>query len=77
MLRRQTREWLRVAAGLLRTGAFPRTPNAEDCALCPFLPACGEEAHGRSARKLDAHAADAAVAAFARLKRQRLDQDLG
>jgi hypothetical protein len=77
MLRRQTREWLRVAAGLLRTGAFPRTPNAEDCALCPFLPACGEAAHGRSARKLDAHAADAAVAAFVRLKRQRLDQDLG
>jgi len=77
MLRRQTRAWLRVAAGLLRAGAFPRTPNAEDCALCPFVPACGEDAHGRSARKLDADAADAAIAAFVRMKRQRLDQDRG
>jgi len=76
-LRRQTRAWLRVAAGLLRAGAFPRTPNAEDCALCPFVPACGEDAHGRSARKLDADAADAAIAAFVRMKRQRLDQDRG
>ncbi len=75
MLRRRTREWLRVAAGLLRLGAFPRTPNAEDCTRCPFLPACGEDAHGRSARKLDADATDAAIAAFVRLKRQRLDQD--
>jgi RecB family exonuclease len=47
MLEGKTREWLKVARGLLRDGAFPRTPRADDCKYCSFKPVCGIRANER------------------------------
>ncbi len=74
-LRRQTREWLAIARRLLSAGAFPRTPNAEDCTYCPFLPACGDGAHQRSAAKLDTLPSDHPLQPFARFKRKRSEDE--
>ena len=74
-LRRQTREWLSIARQLLSAGAFPRTPNVEDCTYCPFLPACGEGAHQRSAAKLNALPSDHPLERFARFKRRRSEEE--
>jgi len=76
LLRRQTREWLSIAHALLRIGAFPRTPNAEDCMFCPFLAACGEGAHRRSADKLNALPSDHPLERFARFKRRRSEDEV-
>ena len=75
VLRRQTREWLGIARQLLSAGAFPRTPNAEDCTYCPFLAACGEGAHQRSAAKLNALPSDHPLERFARFKRKRSEDE--
>jgi RecB family exonuclease len=75
LLRRQTRDWLGIARQLLAAGAFPRTPNVEDCAYCPFLPACGEGAQQRSAVKLNALPSDHPAERFARFKRRRSDEE--
>ncbi len=75
VLRRQTREWLSIARQLLSAGAFPRTPNAEDCTYCPFLAACGEGAHQRSAAKLNALPSDHPLERFARFKRRRGEEE--
>ena len=75
LLRRQTREWLGIARQLLSAGAFPRTPNAEDCTYCPFLAACGEGAHQRSAAKLSALPSDHPLERFARFKRRRGEEE--
>jgi hypothetical protein len=72
-LHQQTRHWLGVARGLLATGAFPRTPLAEDCRYCPFRPACGEGAQERSAVNREPLSPE--VRAFAQLKQQRRDDD--
>jgi RecB family exonuclease len=74
-LRRQTRDWLAIARRLLSAGAFPRTPNAEDCTYCPFLPACGDGAHQRSAAKLNTLPSDHPLEPFARFKRKRSEDD--
>jgi RecB family exonuclease len=60
------REWLALAANLLAGRAFPRTPDPEDCAHCPFLPVCGPGAHERAAQMLGA--AEGVLGRFARLK---------
>ena len=70
-LRRSTREWLDIARQLLSLGAFPRTPNPEDCTYCPFVPACGEGAQQRSAAKLNRLPPQHPLEAFARFKRKR------
>jgi RecB family exonuclease len=75
LLRRQTREWLSIARQLLSAGTFPRTPNPEDCTYCPFLAACGEGAHERSAAKLNALPADHPLERFARFKRRRSEDE--
>jgi ATP-dependent helicase/DNAse subunit B len=75
LLRRQTREWLGIARQLLSAGAFPRTPNPEDCTYCPFLAACGEGAHQRSAAKLNALSSEHPLERFARFKRKRREDE--
>lgn len=52
VLRRHARDWIGIARHLLSEGLFPRTPNADDCRHCPFVPACGNDAAQRAARKL-------------------------
>jgi len=74
-LRRQTREWLGVARQLLDRGAFPRTPNPEDCTFCPFVAACGDGAQQQSARKLSQLPAGHPLEPFARFKRRRGEDD--
>jgi RecB family exonuclease len=74
-LRQQARRWLSIARQLLGTGSFPRTPNREDCTFCPFLAACGDDAHARSARKLAALPPGHVLAAFAQFKRQGMPED--
>jgi len=69
-LRRRTRSWLSVARSLLSAGAFPRSPNADDCRYCPFVPACGDGAQQRSAVKLANLAAGHALEAFVRFKHE-------
>jgi RecB family exonuclease len=76
LLRRQTREWLSIARQLLAAGTFARTPNPEDCTYCPFLPACGESAHERSAAKLAALPSDHPLQRFARFKRRRSEEEV-
>ncbi len=68
-LRRRTTKWLALAAGMLAAGSFVRTPNEDDCRLCPFLPACGNGARERSARKLVRLPQTDLLAAFAGLER--------
>jgi len=68
-LRRRTRTWLGVARQLLSIGAFPRTPNPEDCTYCPFVPACGEGAQQRSAAKLNSLPPQHPLESFVRFKR--------
>ena len=75
LLRRQTRDWLSIARQLLAAGAFARTPNAEDCTYCPFLPACGDGAHQYSAAKLNALRSDDPLERFARFKRRRSEEE--
>jgi len=75
ILRRQTRDWLGIARRLLSNGAFPRTPNAEDCTYCPFVPACGEGAQLQSAKKLDALPSDHPLEPFVRFKRRRSEDE--
>jgi RecB family exonuclease len=74
-LRERTREWLGVAERLLRLGLFPRTPNAEDCTYCPFLPACGAGAQEHSRAALEQLPDDHPLQAFVSLKRRRLRED--
>jgi len=69
-LRERTRQWLGVASALLRAGAFPRTVNASECAVCAFRPLCGDGAWARSAEQLSRLPADAPAAGFARLPRR-------
>ena len=76
LLRRQTRDWLSIARQLLAAGTFPRTPNVEDCTYCPFLPACGEDAHQRSGAKLSALPSDHPLERFARFKRRRREEEV-
>ena len=73
VLRRRTLQWLAVARGLLAAGVLPRTPLAADCSACPFLPACGEGAHERSAHKLAALSADHPARVFARFRQEAAD----
>jgi hypothetical protein len=53
-LRQRTGRALEVARNLIDSGLFPRTPAASDCARCPFLAHCGEDAVARSAQALAA-----------------------
>jgi hypothetical protein len=53
-LRQRTGRALEVARNLIDSGLFPRTPAASDCARCPFLAHCGEDAAARSAQALAA-----------------------
>lgn len=53
-LRERTGRALEVARNLIDSGLFPRTPAASDCARCPFLAHCGEDAAARSAQALAA-----------------------
>jgi RecB family exonuclease len=48
-----TRQWLAVAAGLLRARAFPRTPRERDCQYCKFKPVCGPDAPERAMQVID------------------------
>ncbi len=70
-LRRATRAWLDVAAGLLRSGVFPRTTDARDCTYCPFVPVCAEGAQLQSQHKLLHSSEGSATRRFLRLKQQR------
>lgn len=45
-LREAALRWIDMAARLLAERSFPRTPLADDCAYCPFVPVCGEAAPG-------------------------------
>lgn len=47
-----TNEWLTASAQLLREGAFPRTPNEDDCQYCAYKPVCGAGATGRARAQL-------------------------
>lgn len=69
-LRGHTAEWIEVAESLLRTGNLVHTPNADDCRQCPFVTACGEDAHRRTAGDLQRLPAAHELERFARLKAQ-------
>jgi len=75
LLRRHTRDWLSMARRLLADGTFPRTPNAEDCAYCPFVAACGDGAQQRSAAALDRLPAEHALQDFVRFKRKPVEEE--
>lgn len=62
------RRWLQVAADLLRTRSFPRTPDPDDCAHCPFVPTCGAGAQERTWGRVPARPE---LQAFAALKGER------
>jgi hypothetical protein len=66
-------EWLVVAADLLGSRLFPRTPDKGDCAWCAFRPVCGEGAQARAKTLLAG--AGGAPARFAKLKRGGEDED--
>lgn len=70
-LRNHTRAWLQIAHAILAAGLFVRTPNADDCRFCAFVPACGDGAHARSAAKLRQLPDSHTLAAFVRLKQER------
>ena len=74
VLRRHTREWVGIAHQLLRAGAFPRTPNPDDCKYCPFVPACGDSATQQAAIKLNNLPAAHVLEPLARLKRQESER---
>lgn len=59
-LYRDTQAALQLGHDLLRSGCFPRTPDEADCARCPFLVHCGEEAALLAARALPEASEDAA-----------------
>ncbi len=42
VLLKHGKEWLELAAGLLKEGTFPHTVNKKDCERCPFKPVCGD-----------------------------------
>jgi ATP-dependent helicase/DNAse subunit B len=73
-LREHTRSWLRTAHAILAAGTFVRTPNANDCYFCPFVPACGDAAQQRSAMKLNALPEVHPLAPFVRLKNERHEE---
>ena len=75
LLRRRTRGWLLVAHRLLSAGAFPRTPNPDDCRYCPFVAACGDGAQQRSATKLRGLLPEHPLHAFARFKEENRRDD--
>jgi hypothetical protein len=75
LLRQQTREWLGIARQLLTGGLFPRTPNTEDCAYCPFVPACGEGAQRRSAAAFGRLPPAHVLEPFVRFKQRRVEED--
>jgi len=72
-LRRATRSWLELGRELLRSGSFPRTPDARDCTYCPFVPVCADNAHAHSEQKLLRADQGSAAGRFLRLKKQRGD----
>ncbi len=74
-LRRATRAWLGLAHELLRSGSFPRTPDARDCTYCQFVPVCAEGAQARSEHKLRGAAEGTTAGRFLRLKKQRGDSE--
>ena len=74
-LRRATRAWLGLAHELLRSGSFPRTPDARDCTYCPFVPVCAEGAQARSEQKLRGAPEGTTAGRFLRLKKQRGDNE--
>ncbi len=47
-------EWLDLVKRLSQEGAYPQTPNPEDCGYCPFNPVCGPGGPARAAEKLGA-----------------------
>ena len=49
-----TEAWIAAGAQLLREGAFPRTPNEEDCQYCAYKPVCGPGATDRVRAQLPA-----------------------
>lgn len=65
-LARLAREWLGVAASLIRAGLFLRTPREDDCNYCPYRSVCGPGAIER-AQALSLQLGEAG-ASFARLK---------
>jgi hypothetical protein len=60
------RQWLSLAAALLKERAFPRTPDPDDCTFCHLRPVCGDAVHDRAARVLAA--GGGVLARFAGLK---------
>lgn len=46
------RGWIEIAASLLGARVFPRTPDADDCKYCPFVPVCGDDAQTGARRAL-------------------------
>jgi RecB family exonuclease len=66
VLRDAARGWLEIAAHLLADKLFPRTPDDDDCAFCPFVPVCGADARARAVRLLAG--ADGVLARFRDLK---------
>jgi RecB family exonuclease len=66
LLEAKTRQWLAVAAGLLRARAFPRTPRERDCQFCKFKPVCGPDAPERAKQVIDER--PQVLAAFGELK---------
>jgi RecB family exonuclease len=70
-LRQQTLSWLHTAREILVAGMFVRTPLVDDCRFCPFVPACGEDAHSHSAAKLAALSEPHPLARLVRLKREK------
>jgi hypothetical protein len=69
------RGWLVLAADLLGSRLFPRTPDKADCAFCAFRPVCGDGAHERAATLLAG--SNGALARFAALKRPEAGDDEG
>ncbi|PYV13579.1 MAG: PD-(D/E)XK nuclease family protein [Acidobacteria bacterium] len=64
-------KWLGIATGLLAERLFPRTPDAGDCAYCPFRPVCGDGVYARAGALLSG--AGDILGDFAALKNVRVE----
>jgi len=64
-LRAAAQRWFDLARSLIRDHSYVRTPDANDCRVCPFAAVCGDDAHAAVEQLRDA---TGVLAAFRDLK---------